>query len=94
MIRVTLSCPEGSPDASAPAYHYSLAGEAVAFQSQVASLAAFEQGRASDQFSEMCRAPNQVELLDHDNAKLQYSGAAQFNGSDRQVNYWRKNGHA
>jgi hypothetical protein len=94
MIRVTLSRRVSGQDESAPAYHYSLAGQAVAFQTQVVSLAAFEQGPASNQFSEMCKSPYKVEMLDSNNASLKYSGMASFNGSNRQVDYWRKNGHA
>ena len=76
------------------AYHYRIAGQAMVFQNQVASLAAYEQEPASEQFNQLFKAPPAMQILNRSNARLQYSGMAPLNRIDRKVDYWRRSGYA
>lgn len=76
---------------------YTIAGQRLVFEDQVASLALFGQVVASSQDRARLEEPYLIEgdprmVFNRRNAKRYYQGQARFDNRDRNVTYWRRRG--
>jgi len=78
-------------------HRYTVAGQTLVFEDQVASLALFDQTLASDQDRVRLEEPYIIEgdphmVFHRRNAKRYYQGQAKFDNSECDVVYWRRRG--
>ena len=85
MIRVTI---QGLDTTSA--FRYTIAGQPVVVQREVAILEKFLEGRASDQFARLLGNHRDIKLLSATNAELRYHNVTPLAGEDHRLRYWRR----
>lgn len=86
MIRITRDY--GDTSRKPVAHNYRIANYELVIQEPVTALLAFSEGEASETYNASLANMDKPELLNADNAELEYAGNAPLADGDREVEYW------
>ena len=87
MIRITV---QGINSDTTSAYRYTIAGQPIVVQQEVAALEKFSEGTASAQFAELLATYRPIKALSAANSEMRYHDLTPLDGEPRRLRYWRK----